>query len=117
MIIITQLVVIVAAIIVLFTALSGKRSHAARAWKKLILGFLAIAMIVAVIFPDTTNRAASLVGVGRGADLLLYLLTVAFIMYAVNNYLYQQEEKDTVYRLARKLALYEAIDRYDLREK
>ena len=32
---------------------------------------------VLVLFPGLANRAAALVGVGRGADLLLYLLVLA----------------------------------------
>lgn len=32
---------------------------------------------VLVLFPELANRAAALVGVGRGADLLLYLLVLA----------------------------------------
>ena len=33
---------------------------------------------LAICFPDFTNRFANLVGVGRGADLLLYLLVLMF---------------------------------------
>lgn len=112
--IIIQLIVVAAAVGLVFFVLSGRQTHAARAWKKLALCFLAVAMVVAVLFPETTNRAAHFVGVGRGADLLLYLLTLAFIGYALNNYIHQQREKDAVLRLARKLALLEALNRYDI---
>ena len=33
--------------------------------------------VVLVIFPELANRMAALVGVGRGADLMLYLLLLA----------------------------------------
>lgn len=117
MIIIIQAAVIVVAIASVFTVLGGRQTHAARAWKKIAFCLLAIAMVVAVLFPNSTNEAAGLVGVGRGADLLLYILTLAFIGYALNNYLHQQKEKDALYRLARKVALIDAAERYNLTPK
>lgn len=108
MISIVQAIVIVVALGIVMAALVGRQTHAARAWKKLALCVLALAMVVAVLFPEITNIIARAVGVGRGADLLLYLLVLAFIGYAVNNYLHQQRERETIHRLARKLALYEA---------
>lgn len=94
-------------------ALGGRQTHAARAWKKIAVFFLAIAMMVAVILPDATNKIAHVVGVGRGADLLLYIVTLAFILFVLNNYLHQQKDKDTLYRLARKVALLDAAERYN----
>lgn len=117
MITIVQAVVIIAAVILLFFALTGQQTHAARAWKKIALCLLAMAMVVAVLFPEMTNELAHFVGVGRGADLLLYVLTLAFIIYVLNTYLHQQKEKDALYRLARKVALLDAADRYGARKK
>lgn len=114
MIVIVQILVIIVAIAIILTVLVGKQSHAARAWKKISLSILALGMIIAVLFPDSTNKIANFVGVGRGADLLLYVLTVAFIGYALNNYLHQQRDKDTLFRLARKVALLDANERYDI---
>jgi hypothetical protein len=76
------------------------------------LSLLVVAMIIAVLIPNAINSLAHLVGIGRGADLLLYVLTLAFIAYALNNYLHQQSERDALYRLARKIALLEAKQRY-----
>lgn len=115
MIIIIQAVVIVLAACPLFIILGNRQTHAARAWKKIALCFLAIAMVVAVLFPNTTNSLAHLVGIGRGADLLLYILTLAFISYVVNGYLQQQKEKDRLYRLARQVAIIDANERYNIR--
>ena len=117
MIIITQILIIVAAIIILILGLSGRKTHVGKAWKKIGLTLLVVAMIVAVIFPDTTNSLAHLVGVGRGADLLLYGLTLAFIAYALNGYLQQQSEKDSLIRLARKVAIMDANTRYKINTK
>ena len=117
MIVIIQAAVIIAAIVVIFSVLGGKQTHAAKAWKKIAVCLLAIAMVVAVLFPEVTNSAAHAVGVGRGADLLLYVLTLAFISYVINNYLHQQREKDMFFRLARKVALLDATERYNIYKK
>jgi hypothetical protein len=101
---------------VLFFGLGERRTHIGRAWKKIGLLLLVIAMVVAVLFPDTTNGLAHLVGVGRGADLLLYIVTLAFIAYVLNSYLHQQDEKDALYRLARKVAILEANERYSIKK-
>lgn len=108
MISIVQAIVIVAAIGIVMAALVGRQTHIAKAWKKVALCLLAVAMVIAVLFPNLTNLLANAVGVGRGADLLLYLFVLAFIGYVVNNYLHQQKEREVLHRLARRLALYEA---------
>ena len=115
--IVIQFIVIIVALGLLFVVLGGRQTHAARAWKKIVFCLLAVAMVVAVLFPKITNEAAHIVGVGRGADLLLYALALAFIGYTLNNYLHQQREKDTLNRLARKVALLDANERYEIRGK
>src|SRR4051812_16313975 len=109
-----QAIIIIAAIVLLLIGLRGRPTHVHRAWKKIALLLLTVSMAVTVIFPNITNRLAHAVGVGRGADLLLYLLTLAFIAYALSSYMRQQAEKDAVHRLARKIALLEANERYNL---
>lgn len=117
MIIIIQAAVIMAALFLFFFALRSNQTHAGRAWKKIALCFLAIGMVVAVLFPESTNEVAHVFGVGRGADLLLYMLTLAFITRAVSEYLQQQRDRDALHRLARKVALLDATERYNLRKK
>lgn len=108
MIALIQILVILLAVIIVVVTLGNRSTHSGKAWKKIGLVFLAIAMIVAVLFPDTTNMLARLVGVGRGADLLLYVTVIAFILFVLNNYLYQQDQKNSMHKLARKVALSEA---------
>lgn len=114
--IIIQLVVIIVALGLLLLLLGGRQTHASKAWKKIGFCILIVAMIVSVLFPNVTNVVANFVGVGRGADLLLYLLTMAFFGYVINNYLCQQRDKDVIYRLARKIALLDANSRYGIKK-
>lgn len=59
-----------------------------RGARRLAIRRLAVILVVglavlAIAVPSLTNRVASLVGIGRGADLLLYGLTIGFGFYAV----------------------------------
>lgn len=107
-----QIILIAVVFAIIFIVLSNRTTHSGRAWKKISLVLLAFLMIAAIIFPESTNLIANLVGVGRGADLLLYGLAVAFILYALNNYLSYQAQRDGTYRLARKIAIIEAREKY-----
>lgn len=51
---------------------------------------------------------AGLVGVGRGTDLVLYLLSVTFMLITVSLYLRLNEMHDRYVELAGRLALGEA---------
>ena len=112
-----QVIIIIAALAILYFGLSGRKTHVAKAWKKIGICLLVVAMVIAVLLPDSTNKLAHLVGVGRGADLLLYVLVIAFIAFALNTYVQQQDGRDTSYRLARKIALLEANERYKIHKK
>jgi hypothetical protein len=51
----------------------------------LVFALLALAA-AAVLFPDITQDAANFVGVGRGADLVLYISVVAILFVLVHYY-------------------------------
>ena len=38
---------------------------------------------MSIVFPDILTRIGKLVGVGRGTDLLLYILVVTFLLVSV----------------------------------
>lgn len=95
--------------------LSNRTSHQARAWQKIGIILLTAIGVVVVIFPNTSNTIAHKVGVGRGADLLLYLLTLSFIFTVLNSYLKAKEEQKRLVTLARKVALIEAELKYKKR--
>ena len=111
---ILRIFIVVMAIGMLFFVVGGRQTHTVKAWKKILLSLLALAMVIAVFSPDTTSWVAHLVGVGRGADLLLYILCLAFIGYVIDIYVRQQREKDLMFRLARRIALLDANNRYGI---
>ena len=64
--------------------------------------------IVAIAVPELTSAVANWLGIGRGTDLLLYLLIVFFIGFAVTTSAHARKTDRTVTVLARKVALMEA---------
>ena len=71
--------------------------------------FLLIAAAgVAVIFPDLTQDAANVVGVGRGADLVMYISIVAVMFVLLHYYTKFVELQRQVTELTRELAILRA---------
>lgn len=77
------------------------------------LGLLVFAGAAAgsVIFPEALTWLANRVGVGRGTDLVLYGLVVAFLFVSLGLHQRIQHLEDKVVRLTRELALRESHDR------
>ena len=72
-------VLLVAGLLVVFVygirlALEGSR------WFGLALVLLSVVGVPLVLFPESANQIANAVGVGRGADLLVYILFFVVIM-------------------------------------
>lgn len=109
-----QVLMIASVIALAFLGLRGSGSHRVSAGKKLAFCVLMLSVVVAVISPALVARAANLVGVGRGTDLVLYVLALAFGFYVVSQYLSAQRARNELHRLARRIALVEAAERYQL---
>jgi small membrane protein len=102
-------IILIALLAVLLVGFLRQRSPTrAQALNK--IGGLALfsVAIFAILFPDSTNTIAHAVGVGRGADLLLYTLTVAFLLLLLIQYMHRREDQDRLVQLARRIALIEA---------
>jgi hypothetical protein len=65
--------------------------------------------IVSVMQPDITQRAADLVGVTRGTDLLLYCLIVVFMMTTVGMYFRFKELERRIAQIVRANALRDSV--------
>jgi hypothetical protein len=85
---------------------SGPRSLAAAG---LLIWLLAFG---AILRPDLTTALASLVGIGRGADLVLYLFCVCFILAGFYLYNRFQRMESHITDLARQLAVRDAMQRW-----
>lgn len=77
----------------------------------IVFAVLAVAA-VAVIFPDITDDAARLVGVGRGVDLVTYLLEISTLFVLLHYYTKFVELERRMTELVREVAILRAeVDR------
>ena len=67
-----------------------------------------VAAALAVVFPDSLTRLANAVGVGRGADLVLYLFVVTFMLVSVVLFRRLAELERRYTLLARNMAMRDA---------
>lgn len=104
-----QIVLLIATALLVTYFLSNRRKARAKAGVK--LGFLAfvLACIYAVLRPDDVTVVANWLGVDRGTDLLLYGLVVAFMFTTVSTYIRLREQELRYARLARAVALSNAV--------
>ena len=88
-----------------------RRSHTARlqAFKRIGFTLFCLFGVIAVIQPDLMTWLANRVGVGRGTDLLLYIVTVVFGFFALNTYLRFKDTERRLTRLARAMAIRDAV--------
>ena len=66
---------------------------------------LLVAGALAVVFPESTNDIAHMVGVGRGADMITYIAIVAVMFVLVHYYTKFVELQQQVTQLTRELAI------------
>jgi hypothetical protein len=83
----------------------GARNLAIR---RILLVLFMMFAVASIFRPDLWSRLASLVGVGRGTDLVLYALVVAFLGFVMRSYGRNRALEIQVTRLARRIALDEA---------
>jgi hypothetical protein len=99
------LILVVIAVVARLFRSRGARSQAIRRLGLLLFAGFAV---VSILFPAVWNRIATIVGVGRGTDMVLYALVVAFLSFTVTTYLRFREIETRYTKLARRLALDEA---------
>jgi hypothetical protein len=96
--------------VVILTAARLLRHRGARtqAVRRLGLMLFAALAVWSILFPSVWNQIARLVGVGRGTDMVLYALVVAFLSFTLTTYLRFRDLQTRFTTLARRLALDEA---------
>jgi hypothetical protein len=99
-----QIVLIVAVLAVAARLLRGQGARH-QAIRRLMLVVFAIAAVLSILFPLAWTKLATAVGVGRGADLLLYALVVAFLGALTTSYRRFRELDARFTKLARRIAL------------
>jgi hypothetical protein len=100
-----QFLLIVAVVLLLLLFLRHHGTTKSAAGVKIGFVLFMILAAVAVVRPQEVSRLAEFVGVGRGTDLMLYGLVVAFGFATINTYLRFKELELRYARLARAIAI------------
>lgn len=108
---------LVLGVVVIIGWLFMKRGAKQLAVRRLLIIAFAVFAVLTILFPGVLTRVANLVGVGRGADLLLYATVLVLLGFlALQEARTKAAEKRTTY-LARRLALDEAEQPAQYRER
>jgi hypothetical protein len=112
-----QLIVIPVAIALFVRSLWNflRRDHGRRVWLMAALTWLLSG--ISVLRPDLTMLVAQSVGIGRGADLVLYVVAVLFVGSFFYYYSKFQSLESQITELVRHLALTDAQPRNTPRSK
>ena len=100
--------VLIGVVIVIAARLLRSRGARPQALRRLGLMLFAALAVWSILFPSVWNRIAKVVGVGRGTDMVLYALVVAFLSFTLTTYVRFREFEARYTKLARRLALDEA---------
>lgn len=102
-----KIILIAVLIFIFFYFTKFSQSTAAKAWKRIIFLLIIAFGITTIIYPSLINLLANFLGVGRGTDLLLYLLFVSFIFMTLTFYLKINILNDKLNKTISKISLIE----------
>jgi hypothetical protein len=89
--------------------LRGRGSAGHLATRRIVAVLILLLGITGVFFPDLVTQIANAVGVGRGADLVLYALVIAFLFSTLGLYQRLRKLEDRYVELSRRVAIDEAL--------
>jgi hypothetical protein len=103
-ILVFQIAAVIAVILIAFFILRGGGARH-QAVRRILLVLFVIGAGVSVFFPQVLTWLANLVGIGRGTDLLLYILVIAFLGFAATTYRRSRQLENQITELSRQIAL------------
>jgi hypothetical protein len=103
-----KLLLLAAIVVVGLLAFRGSRKALHKVLWRAYVVLVVVAAGLSVMFPDLLTSLAQLVGVGRGADLLLYVLVVTFMLVSVVLFRRLNELERRYTQLARTIAVRDA---------
>ncbi|MFI6845494.1 DUF2304 domain-containing protein [Kitasatospora sp. NBC_00085] len=113
-----QLVLILGAVSLAFMFIRRWDAANTRAWKRIAFSVFVIANIYAILRPGDVTWIAHKMGVGRGTDLVLYVMVLAMGFLTLNTFLRFRSLEKKLTDLARTVAINEGArlneERFDL---
>ncbi|MFH8382846.1 DUF2304 domain-containing protein [Kitasatospora sp. NPDC018058] len=104
-----QLILVVAAVAMALLFVRRWDAANTRAWKRIAFALFVIANVVAILWPSGVTKLATALGVGRGTDLVLYLMVIAMGFLTLNTYLRFRSLEKKLTDLARTVAITEGV--------
>ncbi|WP_440312460.1 DUF2304 domain-containing protein [Leucobacter chromiireducens] len=103
-----QFILIVGVLIAAGLAMKFLPGDRSLALKRIFALCFVVVAILAILFPGALSAVAQFIGVGRGADLLLYIFVVMTLLFAVATIRAKARSDARVTDLARAVALMDA---------
>jgi len=104
-----QILLIAAVLLLLLLFLRHHGKSKTAAGVKLGFAVFMVFGVLAVLLPNEVSKIANFLGVGRGTDLLLYGMIVAFGFATINTFLRFKELELRYAKLVRAVALQNAV--------
>jgi hypothetical protein len=86
----------------------GRNTAGMRASRKLLFLATLLSGCVAVLFPELVQDVAEFLGVGRGTDLLLYVMTVMVLTISLTSYIEKKRVERREATMVQRIAILEA---------
>ena len=102
-----QLILLAAIVGVALTLNRSTADARHQAIRRILLMLFVAGAAASVLFPQILTRIANLIGVGRGADLLLYALVIAFLSFMATSFRRMNQLQSRITVLARGKVLAE----------
>lgn len=99
-----QIILVVVLVIVAFFLFRGQGARH-QALRRIFLLLFIVAAGLSVFFPQILTWVANLFGIGRGTDLLVYLLVLFFLGFVATTYRRFRQIENHMTELARQMAL------------
>lgn len=90
------------------------RSHTM--WRLIMIAISLLGMTF-VVFPSLSSKLAKFVGVGRGADLIIYLFMVFSFLYGIFLYAKLRKIQEDQTEIIKNIAIQQAIDHREKNEE
>ncbi|MBS6274614.1 DUF2304 domain-containing protein [Arcanobacterium urinimassiliense] len=102
---IIKIILITVVLIVAFFLVRSTGNTKNVALRRLLLLIFVLLAIFSILFPRITTLVANAIGIGRGTDLLLYLLIIAFLSYSVVMFRRLNILENRIVELSRRLTI------------
>ena len=94
-------------VIILMAYLFRRETSQIKAYKKILLVLFSVVIVLAIFSPDLITQVANFLGIGRGADLIIYITAITVVFKIANDSLRRQVERKKTAKIVRKIALLE----------